>query len=853
MGKTSQRRATQIQENNFGCTWGLIRMFYSRREPKLILDRKQGSRRHSFSGFAARGHSRKKSRDFEEPDQDADNMEECSTTKPTVKRLMEGELGKLKQSKKIPKDEVQRILADLGHDVCLDKDTMQNGKPNGVASPDADIGIASSSGSLDPGGSKFMRQAEEDGLELALSDLLGHVYKYHDEGPHDDCRNKSELYPELESIIHTKLNEYRNPPCDLAYDRTPVREEKQLVDNKHICNRHVGARLEPKNVFEKTNIFKDTKASKQHELSIRTKNKESRNIFFWKKDKSSRTHAPEGRSSQPVNKIVILKPNLRRGFDPTVATASTYLHRQSGGIQAPEYSAAECSTFSVKEVRRRFRIVTGETRKGRPTMNEDDVQRDACLLRDSFTIIKDSRQAPPATDKNDVRSSNSSKHKRINHSLGGFNSDVSTSKDASTFYAEAKKHLTEILKDNSHTGKDPSPAVQVPRSLVGMLSLPQCSTPSSPGTTPRVQDCIEHSHVEKNSCAIHKTEGEESAEEGNKSEEDSGNAECGTGEAPVEQADQERHDYKEEDTQQGAELDVVCSEEIDNPDDSEKSRNAQCIPTEQDRYNSPLETMEGAEPGKGQDESFTGSPKNSLEMLDEGEPETPRPTASVELIEQVNYIKQEQPSPVSVLDPLFHEDVGSPENKGTIKCELHQDVSSPHQYYQDDGSSDLEEIFWEDRDVRLGYIETVLELSELCTYQDLDVWYLEDELINPCLFEELHQGSHQTDDLKLFFDCICEAIAAVQGKHFGNPHCLSFVRQNIQAPPVGQSLVSEINKHIEGHLCYEFPSTLNQLVSVDLEVGTWMSLRSESEETVVDIWEFILDELLEDVAYDLWM
>uniref|UniRef100_A0A453J940 Uncharacterized protein n=1 Tax=Aegilops tauschii subsp. strangulata TaxID=200361 RepID=A0A453J940_AEGTS len=51
MGKTSQRRATQIQENNVGCTWGLIRMFYSRRDPKLILDRKQGSTRHSFSGF----------------------------------------------------------------------------------------------------------------------------------------------------------------------------------------------------------------------------------------------------------------------------------------------------------------------------------------------------------------------------------------------------------------------------------------------------------------------------------------------------------------------------------------------------------------------------------------------------------------------------------------------------------------------------------------------------------------------------------------------------------------------------------------------------------------------------------
>lgn len=147
----------------------------------------------------------------------------------------------------------------------------------------------------------------------------------------------------------------------------------------------------------------------------------------------------------------------------------------------------------------------------------------------------------------------------------------------------------------------------------------------------------------------------------------------------------------------------------------------------------------------------------------------------------------------------------------------------------------------------------MLELSELCTYQNLDVWYLEDELVSPCLFEELLQGNHQTDDFMLFFDCICEAITAIQGKHFGSNHCLSFVRQNIQAPPMGQKLISEINKHIEGHLCYEFPSTLNQLINMDLEEGTWMDLRSESEETVVEIWEFLLDELLEDVAYDLWI
>jgi hypothetical protein len=274
---------------------------------------------------------------------------------------------------------------------------------------------------------------------------------------------------------------------------------------------------------------------------MKTQNKESKNIFFWKKDKSSRQHIPE-RSSQPVNKIVILKPNPKGGFGHTVATAST---------QAPGYSVAECSTFSVKEVRRKFRIVTGENRKGRATENEDEVQGDPCRLRDSvFTIKKDPSQVPSATAKNDVKRSNSSKQKQINDELGGINSDICISKDASIFYAEAKKHLTEILKDKSHTDKYPSPTVQISRSLVRMLSHPQCSTSASPGSSPRVKHCIELSPEDKDICAVDKAEWKESANERKESEEDPESVECDISKALDEQADQERQ-YNEEATQHG--------------------------------------------------------------------------------------------------------------------------------------------------------------------------------------------------------------------------------------------------------------------------------------------------------------
>lgn len=172
------------------------------------------------------------------------------------------------------------------------------------------------------------------------------------------------------------------------------------------------------------------------------------------------------------------------------------------------------------------------------------------------------------------------------------------------------------------------------------------------------------------------------------------------------------------------------------------------------------------------------------------------------------------------------------------------------QYTTGDGSD--QGIYWEDKDLRLGYIKELLELSELCTNQNLEVWYLEDELISPCLFEELHQGN-QIDDTKLLFDCICEAVTEIQDIYFRSPPCLSSLTHSIRAPPAGQNLISEINKRVERHLHYQFPSTLDQLVNMDLEGGRWMDLRSESEEVTVVIWDCILDELLEELVYDLWI
>lgn len=867
------------------------RMFYSRHDAKFLVDTKQGSKRHAFSAFpvrnnatdapsmiAGRGHSRKNSRDLDDIDEDGDNTGECSSSNPTVKRLMEDELGKGKQLK-IPNDEVERILADLGHGFCLDKSSTQNSKSKQEQNNSTSFTMAVPSRSSDPTGSNRTKEAEENELGFALADFLGQIHRYHDEGPHKNCKHKV--------LIQTKIDELDNPPCTIAYEKTPQGEERDSADGKHLCsrsgtqpekfrdalemlssdnelfqkilqkpnshvlesvqrrqNRQIGTRIEPTKMPEDTDSNKDIKGPNQNESPTKTHGKQSRRIFFWKKERSDRRHTAEGtNNSQAVNKIVILKPNAR-WIGPAAASST----------QASELSATGSSKFSITEVRRRFRIVHSEPRKGRPSLYEDSLQKDPNWFKSSaFTIKKDTRQLTEqtseekssSTTKRDFGSSTSSRQKKENDGPTEININIITSsKDESVFYDEAKKHLTYNLKDKSQTDKHPT--LQISRSLVRILSLPQCSTPS-PRSSPRETDCIYLCPEEENIHAIYKSHKEEFAKEESQSGNFSVSDACDTSEAQHEQAVQEKHYIKEESQETRQE------EEIDKLDFLEKNGDAWCILAKQHRYKPSQDMTEEAESGQEHVEMFPCTPENDVEKLEFEEPSTPRPSAPIEQISQLfpdgNHEKQEQPSPISVLDPFFHDDIDCPDSEKIIKCSLQGDVLRPH-YTTVDNSK--QGIFWEDKDARLGYIKELLELSELCTYENLEVWYLEDELISPCLFEELHQGK-QIDDTKLLFDCICEAVAEIQGIYFRSPPCLPSLRHTIRAPPTGRNLISEINKYVERHLHHQFPSTLDQLISKDLEDGSWMDLPSESEEITVVIWDCMLDELLEEFVYDLWI
>ncbi|KAL6905303.1 hypothetical protein ACP4OV_002904 [Aristida adscensionis] len=891
MGKRGHTRSASQDEDNVGCVWGLMRMLYFRRDPKFLLDsRQQLSGRHTFREINDGGQSEKRSVDFGEIEEDG-NIEECTSQKPTVKNLMEDELGKVKLLKKIPNGEVQRRITDLGNDISVDERSKHTNKPeNSYHHTDISVPLTRS---VD---SEVLNQNEQYNLEYVLANFLGEIYSCHHECPHDDCKNKNELCPSLKSLIHKKVNDLNNLPRSVNHEQsqesndgkpmdqnclsnTMAAQSKQFKDaleilssnkelflkllqkpNPHIVdniqkqqNSKVTAGLGPNEVSGQTNFFIDRSGSDQHWLATKEQAKESKYMFFWRKDKSKRRQMPETTNrDQTVSKIVILKPNPEIGIEQKATASARSSHQQPCTSHAPECSGRETSKFSIKEVKKRFRVVTGEYRRERNMAPAEDLQRDPCRLKDSVIAIKkDFRRHPEGSladksaseFKNDIRLI-SSKHKQQSGSMSQISGHTVEAKDASIFYEEAKRHLSELLKDSDRSINYPT--CQVSKSLKGILSLPHHNA-STPCSSPREKDHLGLSPEKTDSCLVSKVERESCAPEMSQSPDDLGSIACFTS-AAIDYQVTAQGGYDMNEAQEGSRDDTDepdTIERIDKLDRSERICNTKCIPTEHCRDDVDQEILEEIK-------QETEDPESIVEKLEQQEPETPEPRAPAKLIsdgspEQSNET-QEKPSPISVLEPFF-EDIGSPDSVNKKECELHEDLHRV--LYFPDNESDAK-VLWKDNDIRLDYIKLVLELSELCAEQNLEVWYLEDELISPCLFEELQNQGDEIDDLKLLFDCICEALTEIQERYFRLSSWLSFLKHDIRTPPIGENLITEVDRYVHGYIC-SFPSTLEQIITRDLEVQTWMKIRSKTEGIIMEIWEFVLDELIDETVFDLWV
>ncbi|CAL9176007.1 unnamed protein product, partial [Musa hybrid cultivar] len=151
---------------------------------------------------------------------------------------------------------------------------------------------------------------------------------------------------------------------------------------------------------------------------------------------------------------------------------------------------------------------------------------------------------------------------------------------------------------------------------------------------------------------------------------------------------------------------------------------------------------------------------------------------------------------------------------------------------------------------RFNYVKAVIEASGLSTIDFSGRCHLGDQLLARSLFDEVEiSSSPQIDDPKLLFDCINEALEEI----FKCPPWVCLNTSNAQQAPVAQSLIREVSSRIERQISAQLPNSLGQMVTMDLETGSRLDLQPETKNIVDEIWETLLDDLVDETIFDLWL
>ncbi|KAL2544132.1 uncharacterized protein Fot_13365 [Forsythia ovata] len=221
--------------------------------------------------------------------------------------------------------------------------------------------------------------------------------------------------------------------------------------------------------------------------------------------------------------------------------------------------------------------------------------------------------------------------------------------------------------------------------------------------------------------------------------------------------------------------------------------------------------------------------------------------------------REEHPSPVSVLEPFFTEDVNSPPS---IILKRAGQPLQPRRLDYEEFSSEASPIdptiipttCIDGKDSISGYVYAVLQASHLNWDELSAIMPLTEQLIYGSLFDEVEFPSTNSPyDPKLLFDHINEVLLEVHQSHFGlPPWILSFIKPKIQFAPLEQHVVDEVLKEADFYLLPRTEKrTLDQLVGKDTANSRWrLGIRLQTEEIVSQISEYVLEESILYVMLD---
>ncbi|XP_051121604.1 uncharacterized protein LOC127245002 [Andrographis paniculata] len=215
-------------------------------------------------------------------------------------------------------------------------------------------------------------------------------------------------------------------------------------------------------------------------------------------------------------------------------------------------------------------------------------------------------------------------------------------------------------------------------------------------------------------------------------------------------------------------------------------------------------------------------------------------------------IKVEQPSPISILEPLFTDEDISPAS--SMSRSGGKEIQPRHINFEEQSSTSEQgictRISQEGEESAFEYVEAVLLGSGLNWDDFLSRWLSSYKILDSSLFDEVELfSSRPRHDQKLLFDSANESLKEVCESYFGCFTGISRDKPNNRPVPKGMDLIHEIWQRVEGHLFShpQPPPPLDQLVKIDLaNSGKWMYLQSDIELIGSEMEETIFDEFLDD-------
>ncbi|CAA2988116.1 uncharacterized protein LOC111409995 isoform X1 [Olea europaea var. sylvestris] len=917
MAKRSQRRLSRHEREQAGCIWSFISILdfrHGRSTRKLIANKRRASRQAVGAGNSITSPTGT----CQNADGEESKVAVAHVARISVKELMQEEMF----TEQGLKNEAN------GSEICLNQIDSEHGpvkkshkRIDRTRKKSSDMDLPKSDAAETLVYNKVPEQKSSDTPEWEIMEEISQIYQkfssFMKRDSHDDLDMPSDQNFSLEEKLVEAIKVFSDQRLSSSKhfgEEVRTHFSKEFMDALQTLSSNEDLFLkllqDPNSILVKhmqnlddTQLEKDQKPSsligpglskeklnhsKPDDLLDRKHRK-----FFHRKSKSLESCPTGGnKNCQSSSKIVILKPGLAGSESPPADIRISTSLLSPDAVKNKVQNERNTSQFSFTEIKRKLRHAMGKEKPGivpdrlvhkfpSKHQNGNDTDKNASgeivgwssPNRDHFYT---ERFAKSPTG---FKSSEQLGKSKVNGAEMANETFNYPRKGVSNIYIEAKKHLSEMLKNGDENAEAGSH--RLPKSLGRILSFAEYS--DSPSCSPRkcgddifitAQTRLSPRGMTNNMNGLVQENHENHPNSSGPNLEshlpiggDNANEKIQSHNREINIPSKDDHGYSAE--TQSFTHDVIILKapnsssrvvEIEETTGSSTEEGGKHITISRDMA-SDLITRD-VQDSDIEEMTVEESPLQCLKTAPFGDDQALSPSMSPPLSpinrkvkehDDCEIDKMERPSPISVLEPLFTEDVISPPS--TTSQSANEEIQPRQIHFEEQSSaSDLgicTRISIEGEETAFEYVEAVLLGSGLNWDDFLLRWLSLSEILDPSLFDEVELFSSRSRlDQKILFDCTNQVLKDICETYFGCFTRMLFVKQKTRPIPIGMNLIDEVWEKVELHL-FQHPSleSLDQLIKKDMaKHEKWMYLGPDIEHIGTELGERIFSDLVEDTV-----